>query len=806
MKKYINICLFCLLAALPLCGDTKVKVSSAKLDQFIITPNSRGRLEFVLGNPRKNMAYVLKDYWNKVVLSGKTVVEKKKAVLHLNLPQGYYTLKFNSCKEEFGIFVVPENLPSDNFFALDAWLTGGKEWGEKSKRPALIRILKRCGITQVRDRINWTWINPASGKWNFNYSRREYLTLAEQYRRNGIKQMIAYCHSPKWLGGGNRTYPKDIAGAKISWTAMLNKMGFDWFALEAWNEPDIGFSSNMPADQYMTFTRMLASAMRHADSKLPLVGGVFAHYNKAFITTSIENGLLECSDIISFHTYEDADKLVKLTEKYQNTFAKYGHREIPLWISEAGLLYTGEGKFSDWRFSSARDIVRKAVEAKACGITKFFPFVYVAWEYRGRKTGLMNLNDSPRRLWASYITAKRILANKKFIGELSPKAVSCSNKVFDNGNGTATVVNFPGEPDLELTFDCKLKFDQLIGADGREMSVSTGKVPAPDGVCYGIIRLASIKSSLQKSRQQKSSQKNGIKRNSDKYDWNIIPAANLSRAEFSPCSTGYIAMNTGKAKTVSARVYNTSNKASLIKASYSARAESTGETLNFKFPECNIPAGKHVTLNWQFDRDQISKLAGATSIRLNIEKKDKLVLPLVMKFWFEMSLEKQLAQFSKQIKLPITNLPRWEKLAYPADGLKLSVYNNIWTADAALPTSKGSWAFPRFRLPEGVDVTNADGMVLRVRNSAAAGNNLLALVWENDDVAYKPASPVVPADGLWHVVYIPFDSLVHNQSNAPDANEKLDLDLVKNLSIGLYGCKAEKNKIEVSHWYLVSKK
>ena len=118
----------------------------------------------------------------------------------------------------------------------------------------------------------------------------------------------------------------------------------------------------------------------------------------------------------------------------------------------------------------------------------------------------------PRRLWASYITAKRILANKKFIGELSPKAVSCSNKVFDNGNGTATVVNFPGEPDLELTFDCKLKFDQLIGADGREMSVSTGKVPAPDGVCYGIIRLASIKSSLQKSRQQKSSQKNGIKR------------------------------------------------------------------------------------------------------------------------------------------------------------------------------------------------------------------------------------------------------------------------------------------------------
>ncbi len=787
-------------------GDS-IGVDPDKLDQFVFTSDKLAVLTFKISpTNQREIGYDIQNYMNEHVLSGKVTIQKEKFSIKLKLPDGYYTIRFNNKKRTgFGLFALPEVKSPNSYFAMDAWLTGGKEYKEKVKRPALIRILQRCGIAQVRDRIVWHMMNTGEKQWNFNPPRREFLKLAQQYNECGVKQLVAFDHAPKYLGGAVHKYPENIIGAVKAFSLLVNKLSFDYFAMESWNEPDIGFSGNKPADQYMGFTKLMTAALIESKADFPLVGGVFAHHNSDFLNTAIENGLLECSDVISFHCYKDIKLIPSIVKKYKESFAVYGYKNVRMWVTEAGTFHMiGRGSLGQWMFDSGVDVVTKSLMFKENGIEKIFPFVYVHWSANGKLQGFLGSNDSPRRNLSAYITLRRIIGDKKLIGKLSKAIFPQDNYVFDTDDDRYIVVAVNGKGNVKNRIKTSLKFDVLTGIDGRKLvQKMSDSIPFNDGVVYGLTGKKNIQRHIIPIKQTVQTPVKEYKRKSNKFDFNIISIGRLNEKIFVPRSSGYTVLNSADKKVIKTAINNVGNK--VVKLDYILSiSNSKGKKILLAQKEDYILSAKsELIVEKELTPEELKSLLGPCIVRLEVMSNGKKVLPLVMNLWFEMSLQNQLEQFKYKKKLNLSVKDNWSMLKHTLVKPMLEISEKGFKLDAKMPTGKGCWIFPKYSVPETPDFSKYNGMVLRLKNSSDKMNKVYVLLWEKSNSSYLPASSIIPSDKKWHVVYIPFDSLVINPGGKSDNNEKLDLESVQKVSIGITGNRGLSNMIEVSDWYLV---
>ena len=159
--------------------------------------------------------------------------------------------------------------------------------------------------------------------------------------------------------------------------------------------------------------------------------------------------------------------------------------------------------------------------------------------------------------------------------------------------------------------------------------------------------------------------------------------------------------------------------------------------------------------------------------------------------------------FGHWYRLPIRESSRWT----PAIGANGTMHIDA-TSEAAwrlrVQFGEGDrWVYPVFKLPDGVRMESYSGMVIRARCHTQAEARVF--LWEGDaGVGYITPQPIVPADGQWHLAVIRFADLVLSTANSPDPNNRLDLDQVRRISIGM-NSKAAENTLEVSDACLVTK-
>ena len=156
----------------------------------------------------------------------------------------------------------------------------------------------------VRERLSWGAINSAQQHWNWEDGNR-YETLRRFYRSNGVPILEMAHDSPAWLGRVEK-YPRDLVATGASWAEIAPRWGSAWGGMEIWNEPDIAFGGNLPADQYVALAKTLSHAVSQASIQTPLVGGVMALPNRDFRESCGRSGLLDRVDAFSFHNYDKA--------------------------------------------------------------------------------------------------------------------------------------------------------------------------------------------------------------------------------------------------------------------------------------------------------------------------------------------------------------------------------------------------------------------------------------------------------------------------------------------------------------------
>ncbi len=472
-------------------ADPPVSVPLAPVDvmQFWVQANCPAMIHWQAERqievlPREALTCVVRDYGGRQVEAVRLEpAGQRRLATTLVRPPGFYELELPG-GERFGLVcLAPASGPRDPFFCIDAAISWLVPPGEL--RRGLVHALRRGGVAMARERVNWAHVEPAAGQWDGD-GQLGYESLRRLYAAQDVPVLEMFHNAPPWTGLVGK-YPENLPLVTGSWRKLAGRWHSTWGALEVWNEPDIHFGANLPADQYVAVARSMRFALDQAEMKLPLVTGVFARYHERFLDVAAQNGLLQLSDAVSFHTYDRAMAMQELVGRYRRWLAANGEPAMPLWITECGRPW-GRGPDRppvEQDARSALDIVMKAVEARACGAARYFAFVYPFYEENTNNFGMMGREGTPLRSVAAYVQCIRALGGKDYLGDLAlddPAVLRA--RVFGDRHETVAVI-YTGQVQAEATVGCDLPVLRVEGIDGRELSVQpAGRLPVPDGLVF----------------------------------------------------------------------------------------------------------------------------------------------------------------------------------------------------------------------------------------------------------------------------------------------------------------------------------
>ncbi len=459
----------------------------ASVAQFFVTPGETSHLQWKATSStlKAPVEYRLLDYAGKPTASGRATLNGAGVVeVTVQLQQGYFEIEFPATRERFGVVALPPwQGKADPFFSID----GALSWlvRDDAVREGLIQAARRSGIAMIRERLTWGAIHPAAERWDWEGGVR-FDTLRRTCAKHGVEVLEMAHDGPAWMGRVAK-YPENLVAAARSWRRIADQWRTTWRGLEVWNEPDIFFGGNLPADQYVPLVKAISFGLREGKFNVPVVGGVMAHCNRAFLDTAARNGILDYVDVFSFHTYGRAPEMEGLVEKYRSWLKDHGHPGMPLWLTECGRPWKSgpDRPPVDQDAESALDITMKAVESKACGIARFFAFVYPFYEEGRNNFGMMDREATPLRSFAAYAQMARVLGGRNYLGDLTQSDPAIQRARVFFGDREAVAVLYTGRVDSAAAVKIGLPVQRIEGIDGRRLEPGgDGAIPVPDGMVY----------------------------------------------------------------------------------------------------------------------------------------------------------------------------------------------------------------------------------------------------------------------------------------------------------------------------------
>ncbi|WP_165226588.1 cellulase family glycosylhydrolase [Aquisphaera insulae] len=741
------------------------------------------------------LRFIVRDYAGTEEAAGTLAVRDGSPTLDRTFSQGYHEIELPGLKRRFGLIAATAfSGRPDPFFAIDGaltWLTA-----DDRVRQALIAEARDAGITLVRERVRWGSIQPAKDRWAWDADgKADGLRLA--FRRADLPILEMAHDAPAWTGLEG-VYPGDLAATADSWREIGRRWQKTWGGVELWNEPDIQFGGDRPADQYAAFGKAAATGLRAAGIDAPIVAGVVSNFSPDFQETLAGSGLLERADAFSFHDYGSAIDLESKTARFRNWLRNSGRPDMPLWLTECGWPWKrgAERPTAEEDVKSAGAIAAKAVEARACGVARYFPFVLPYYEENANNFGMTDRGGSPLRSFAAYAQTIRALAGLEYLGDLKVEGSEIGRaRVF--GDGKAAVVVLLAAKPTAMAKLPGLTILHIEGADGREVRARDDEsFEIADGLAFVRVdqgtlgdRLV-VKTAAMSLRPAKTEVR--AKPSS------IVVRPHLDPARFLTSTSGYRIKDSGQTRTdLAAEVWNLGDEAESIELTLHLEGARTDR------PRRQIQAGPHqkVVATWSVDLK--GSLVGFRPIRATLEAEGTggLLDRAEFRVGGEPSLESALAGLSHPTRLPIDDLTRWKPSISAGGILKVEPLPPAGCRLRIVDHPKGDrWAYPEFRLPDGVSMRNARALIVRARCEKSA--QVRAFFWEGESgVGYLTPSPIIQADAAWHVARIELDRLVLSSANEPDPDEFFDRHTVRRISLGMNNEHAS-NALEISDLYV----
>ncbi|MBR4834782.1 MAG: hypothetical protein IKU86_10705 [Thermoguttaceae bacterium] len=410
--------------------------------QFWVEPNAPAVFKFESESDALSGAFVVKTTDGETFCEGAGTREGKTLTVEATLPQGFFEIEFPETGQSFGVASIPafwrdpltpENSEigktaqaagsgqdgeriRDPFFGIDAattWLVGSD-----AARDDLLFNARRMGIATYRERLSWSRLEATEGEIDFDADRRSDF-VRQTAKKYDVSILEMFHDAPGWAGRVGAVYPNDLTKTADSWGRIAERWAPTWNSIEVWNEPDIFFGGNLPADQYVPILKAVAQEYGRRGVETPVVGGVIAAFRDAWMDSAAENGMIDASDIFSFHSYSRAPEMVGVCLRYQRWLDKFGASGKPTWITECGRPWKRgtDRPNREADLESAIDVAQKGVVCKAFGFEAYFPFVYPFYEENDNNFGMSDRSNAPLRSIVGYAQSIRRLAGKDCVGE-----------------------------------------------------------------------------------------------------------------------------------------------------------------------------------------------------------------------------------------------------------------------------------------------------------------------------------------------------------------------------------------------------
>ncbi|RRK01320.1 glycosyl hydrolase [Opitutaceae bacterium TAV4] len=755
----------------------------------------------------KEPHYRILNYEGKEIARGQASIDDAgKVSVQAVLPAGFYELIFpeaSSASPATGIWSLNRhsllNVPAsqvDSFSGIDAalsWLTKPEE------RPELIRNLRNVigSSALVRERMAWQDIHVREDKWNWE-TKSAYESTRKMYAQAGIPLLEVFHNAPKrWGRSQGGRFPDDLLAASHSWSHLARRWHGYWGALEVWNEPDIGFGGHQPADQYLPLLKTIRYTMREAGIDTPIGGGVFATNGRAYISLAARNGLLDECDFVSFHYYGDPLGLERLIGQHRMWLAEFGQPHKPLWLTECGITRPGKSGVRPDREVQARTaltLAMQAVESRACGIERFFPFVYPAYSERSgsRHYGMVDHLRTPLRTLAASSQAAHVLSGTVYAGDLPEETAKDAKRfrVFEipDNKESMLVVAYSGTVALGSMMKVPFPVQSAQGIDGRLLELADKQTfPIPDGIAYLKVAARDVKNLLVKDTEAMRLYQLAQKKSppppsatpivlQPQMDMKSLSAVSSS-GYFFPKEMTRIPVNVG--------VNNLGKDARRI--TLQAGASAPHKTIT-------VAGGAREIVTMEVDVETLpagfaeTKQLDITATSDGGERVGPVVLLLNASGGWDIG--RHLKESNYQYPLSLGEAYRWTK---HSSGKLVFEHQApaTWGFRVDFPGGVDRWAYPRFTLPQEVDSARTTGVLLKARCANPATIRLMA--WDDQGrQSYTPFS-LFPADGEWHVVYVSYENFLQADVGKP-----------MKISIGL-NSKTESNILEVSDLYIIGK-
>jgi len=736
---------------------------------FFTMPEEEVRLAWKVSGEAKPVEekYRVTNYSGQEVAHGPAPEQEGEVAVTLKLPRGYYDVEVRG--QTFGLVVLePHEGKADDFFGMDAVLT----WLDRrpAMREAMVAAMKRSGVAMARERIHWNSIEPAAGQWDWE-ARDQTLSLRETYARAGLPVLEMF-HSPGPARGAfpfRSNYPQDLALLAASWPEIHRKFQSSWGGLEVWNEPEgPAYGNRLPADQYV----MVVKAMRHAwvtnHIDTPLGGGVFmGGYPGPFHQFCALNGMLDDVDFVSIHDYKPATKMERLVGLYRDWLRANGREGMPLWITESGWAWPkggGRPARDDDRMS-ALEIAMKGVEARACGVTRYMPFCLPFYEENGVKSfSMMGKEVTPLRSIGAYAQSIRVLSGRHYVGDLKTSHPAILRaRVFEDDAGGRVAVLYTDMLDDRQTVTLPGKVLKAEGADGRALPLDTqGAFALPDGIAYAWIENAPLETETgalalaQAARQPAPRTATGGA---------VILQYLPDPAHVSYSSSRYIiSPEDASHLPIRVRIFNLSAEPQTLSLRL-ALPGTTPEESALRTVE--VPAQGTTEALWTVDVSGKWTTPEPQPLLITGARADGTpVSPLAIPLLVEDNLGAYLPAYARQAPLPVDHLKNWTPNHSPAASARMITEDGAWKLEVKFGAGD-RWIYPKLNLPPGT-LAEADGFLLRARAKEAA--DVRMGLYDSDGATYLTIDPVIPADGKWHVIFVPLASFEANQEAGHKGN------------------------------------
>lgn len=405
---------------------------------------------------------------------------------------GYYEFTIGDKPEDrSGFYVAPQvamETTDDPYFCVDAalsWLYRGKRM---EQREMLVEDMKRNHIAAVRERFNWNDTrNPDQKTYNLSddpYFR--YQELRDFYYKNQLP-VVEICHD---IPRGYESNQKQEASSDIrtfgdDFQELAKHWSKYWAGWETWNEPDL----NALPDVYVP----IAKAQIYRSQAVPEVDmtGVITcvAYADTYHDYLAKNDLLKHLSVVSYHSYGEGLLLEDTVKSFRDWLSRYHEPNKRLWITESNRPYMQDATDAERNLElrkSAMNMVTTAVEGKACGLERFFPFVFADYREGPFGFGMIHPDGSPLHLGAAYFTTAKLLNHFEYIGDEPIPEGSALRKirVFQNENGRIVKAYMTGDC-INATELQRNWTGTVYDIDGRILASGSGTViPIVSGVTF----------------------------------------------------------------------------------------------------------------------------------------------------------------------------------------------------------------------------------------------------------------------------------------------------------------------------------